>query len=553
MCFAITKNCMEITKKNKFWLPLVMAVCVVVGLLVGTVLTRNYEMRSGMRYSNLNKLSALLSLIDARYVDSIDLSKISEDLIPYVLQELDPHSVYITAEERKLTDVQIEGSFSGIGVEFRMLDDTIFVTAVVKAGPSERAGIKPGDRIVTIDNKPFAGKNLNSDDVMKRLRGNKGSTVKVGVLRKGTKGLITCTITRDDIPVYSVDAYYKIGNNIGYIRIAEFGRNAHTEFLNAVASMKSKGCDRFIIDLRGNTGGLMDPALNIANEFLPANRLILYTQGKAYKREDVYSNGKGSCQQYPLAVLVDEWSASSSEILAGALQDNDRAWIIGRRTFGKGLVQQEIPFRDGSAVRLTIARFYIPSGRCIQKPYVNGADESYQMDIVNRYTNGELGSRDSIRLVDSLKFSTRGGRKVYGGGGIIPDFFIPIDTSGYTTWYSKVTNNGLVSAFAFTYALEHKKELQAYSTPGKLAAYLDEKDLITPFMDYATERNVRGRVEFIAPSFPLVLRDIRSNIARMILGDNAFWILYQDVDPMLDKAIEVVVKAKTVVGNSNGM
>jgi len=525
-----------------------LAACVVLGLVLGTVLTRNYEMRSNLRYSNLNKLSALLSLIDSRYVDSIDLTKISEDLIPYVLQELDPHSLYITAEERKLTDVQIEGSFGGIGVEFRMLDDTIFVTAVVKAGPSERAGIQAGDRIVTIENKSFAGKQLGSEDVMKQLRGTKGTSVNVGVLRKGVKGQIPFAITRDDIPVYSIDAYYKIGNDIGYIRIAEFGRNAHTEFLNAIASLRAKGCARFVIDLRGNTGGLMDPALNIANEFMPANRLILYTKGKSYKREDVYSNGKGTCQRYPLAVLVDEWSASSSEILAGALQDNDRAWIIGRRTFGKGLVQQEIPFRDGSAVRLTIARFYIPSGRCIQKPYINGADESYQMDILNRYTSGELGSRDSIRLTDTMKYTTRRGRTVYGGGGITPDFFIPMDTSGYTTWYTKVNNNGLISAFAYTYALEHKNELKAFTSPAKLAAYLDDKDLITPFIAYATERNVRGRVEFISPSFSLTLRDIKSNIARMILGDTAFWIIYQDSDPMMMKAVEIVMKDSKTVG-----
>lgn len=530
-----------------------MAACVVLGLVMGTMLTRNYEIRSGVRYSNLNKLSALLSLIDAKYVDTINLKKISEDLIPYVLQELDPHSVYITAEERKLTDAQIDGSFGGIGVEFRMLDDTIFVTNVVKAGPSERAGIQAGDKIVTIENKPYAGKKLSSDEILKRLRGTKGSTVKVGVLRKGTKGLIPFTITRDDIPVYSVDAYYKVGKDVGYIRIAEFGRNAHSEFLNAMASLRAKGCGRFIIDLRGNTGGLMDPALNIANEFLPAKRLILYTQGKAYKREDVYSNGKGSCQQYPLAILVDEWSASASEILTGALQDNDRAWVIGRRTFGKGLVQQEIPFRDGSAVRLTIARFYIPSGRCIQKPYVNGADEAYQMDILNRYTNGELGSRDKIHLPDSLKFSTHGGRTVYGGGGIMPDYFIPIDTSGYTTWYTRVSNNGLISAFAYTYALQHKKELKAFTTPAQLAAYLDGKDLINPFMAYATEHNVRGRVEFISQSFPITLRDIKASVARMILGENAFWMIYQENDPMMQRAFGVVTRATNKVGKGGGV
>jgi carboxyl-terminal processing protease len=538
---------METTKKTKYWLPLMMATCVVVGLVLGTLLTRHNESMNGRRLTNLNKLSALLGLIDNKYVDSLDLTKISEDLIPYVLRELDPHSVYMTAEERKLTDVQMEGRFGGIGVEFRLLDDTIFVTSVVKGGPSERVGLLAGDRIVTIEDSLFAGKGLSSDDVMKRLRGEKGTKVTIGVYRKGEAALLPFTILRDDIPVYSVNARYKIGQDVGYIRIGDFGRNAHTEFLNAVASLRNQGCARLIIDLRGNTGGLMDPALNIANEFLPANRLILYTQGKAYKREDVYSNGKGSCQQYPVVVLVDEWSASSSEILTGALQDNDRAWIVGRRSFGKGLVQQEIPFRDGSAVRLTIARFYIPSGRCIQKPYVNGADESYQYDILNRYLSGELGSRDSIRFIDSLRYETRGGRTVYGGGGIVPDFFVPLDTSGYTSWYSQVVGNGLVSGFAYTYAVENKERLKAYDTANRLAAYLDDMDLVTPFLRYAAARNVRGRYEFISPSIPMVQRDIKSNIARMLLGEDAFWMLYQDGDPMLGKAVEVIVKASNVV------
>lgn len=542
---------METTKKTKYWLPLVMAACVVVGLVLGTLLTRQYEAGSGKRLNNLNKLSALLGLIDNKYVDSLDLTKISEDLIPYVLKELDPHSVYMSAEERKLSDAQIEGRFGGIGVEFRMLDDTIFVTSVVKGGPSERVGLLAGDRIVTIEDSVFAGKGIGSEAVMKRLRGEKGKAVNIGVYRKGEPGLLPFTIVRDDIPVYSVNAKYKIGQDVGYIRIGDFGRNAHAEFLNAVASLRNQGCGRLIIDLRGNTGGLMDAALNIANEFLPANRLILYTQGKAYKREDVYSNGKGSCQQYPVVVLVDEWSASSSEIVAGALQDNDRAWIVGRRTFGKGLVQQEIPFRDGSAVRLTIARFYIPSGRCIQKHYNNGDDESYQYDILNRYLNGELGSRDSIRTIDSLRFETRGGRTVYGGGGIVPDYFVALDTSGYTAWYSQVVGNGLVSGFAYTWAVDNRERLKAFNTPNKLAAYLDELDLITPFLKYATARNVRGRYEFISPSLPMVQRDIESNIARMLMGEDAFWMLYQDGDPLLDKAVEVIVKAGNVVVAGN--
>jgi carboxyl-terminal processing protease len=539
---------METNKRTKIWIPLIMAGCVVVGLVLGALLSRNQFESNGHRYSNLNKLSALISLIDARYVDSVDLSKLSEDLIPIVLQELDPHSVYISAEERKITDEQLEGSFSGIGVQFRLLEDTIFVTTVIKGGPSERAGLLPGDRIITIDDSLFAGKTINNDQILKTLRGDKGSVVSLGIKRHGKPGLISCKVTRDDIPVYSIDARYMIGQEIGYIKIGEFGRNAHTEFLNAVAFLRQQGCTRYIIDLRGNTGGLMEPALNIVNEFLPDNRLILYTKGKSYPREDVYSNGKGSCQNNPVVVLMDEWSASSSEILAGALQDNDRAYIVGRRSFGKGLVQNEVPFRDGSAVRLTVARFYIPSGRSIQKPYVNGSDRSYQMDILNRYMKGEFGSRDSIRFIDSLGFKTAGGRTVYGGGGIMPDYFVPLDTSGYTAWYTQVTNYGLVSGFAFSYALEHMESLKLFKSANKLSSYLDDQDLISPFISYAASRKIRGRPGFISVSYPLVINEIKASIARMMLGEDAFWKLYQENDPTLDKAVEVVIKAKNVIG-----
>jgi len=539
---------METKNKGKFWIPLVMAACVALGLVIGTIVSRNeLNNSSGKRFMNLNKLSALMSLIDAKYVDSVDLSSISEELIPKVLAELDPHSVYITAEERKLTDEQLEGSFSGIGVQFTIMDDTICVISVVKGGPSERAGLLTGDRIVTIDGESFVSKSIDNEKILKTLRGEKGSTVKLGVQRFRQKGLKTYNIIRDDIPVNSIDAKYKIGEDIGYIKIGTFGRTAHSEFLQSVAYLKKQGCNKFIIDLRGNTGGLMDPAVNIANEFLPDNRLILYTKGKAYPREDVYSNGKGSCKNNPLVIMMDEWSASSSEILAGALQDNDRAYIVGRRSFGKGLVQTEVPFKDGSAVRLTIARFYIPSGRSIQKPYKDGDDEAYQMDILNRYNKGEFDSKDNISLPDSLKFETVAGRTVYGGGGIMPDFFVPLDTSGISVWYSKVANKGFITGYSMDYVNHNRDMLKIQATPNRLSSYLDDRNLIPSFINYAAGRGVRGRPEFISVSLPLVNTQIKANIARMVLGDDAFWKIYQEDDKTLNKAVEIVIKARSSI------
>jgi carboxyl-terminal processing protease len=518
-----------------------MAVCLVLGMMVGGLLSRNATQDNGLY---VNKLSALLSVIESQYVDTVDQAKMVEEIIPDVLGQLDPHSVYLPAKDLAAADEPIEGKFSGVGIQFSILEDTARVASVVHGGPSWRAGIQPGDKIVAIDGKPFVGKKLNNDRVLKTLRGDKGSTVRVTVLRSKGNKRITFTLVREDIPVYSVEARYRIGKEIGYIKIGTFGRNAHTEFIQAMAYLTRQKCTRFIIDLRGNTGGLMEPALQIANEFLPANRLILYTQGKSYPREDVYSDGKGSFQGNPLVILTDEWSASSSEILTGALQDNDRAMVVGRRTFGKGLVQNEIPFRDGSAVRLTIARFYMPSGRCIQKPYVKGQDEAYQNDIVNRYLNGELDSKANIKVNSKLKYRTVGGRIVYGGGGILPDCFVPLDTTGLTSWFNKVSSRGLIQGYAFAWTDMHRDSIKPYTTANKLSAYLDEVDLITPFLDYASQRGVLGRPEFIQVSFPVVVTELKAYIAKNMLGDDAFWKIFQEDDPTLTKGVEMVTKMR---------
>ncbi|MDD4922788.1 MAG: S41 family peptidase [Bacteroidales bacterium] len=533
---------MEMNNKGKVWIPIAMAACIVTGLVVGTFMSRHSQIGNGLY---MNKVDALMSLIDTKYVDSVDQKKIVEDLLPKILGELDPHSVYISAEERAAANEQIDGSFSGVGVQFNVQNDTIRVVSVISGGPAAKAGLQAGDKIIRIDGKSFVGKTVTTERIMKALRGEKGTKVKVSIQRTNGGKIYTYTITRDDIPLYSVDARYKIGKEIGYIKIGNFGRQAHTEFMRAMAYLQKQKCTKVIIDLRGNPGGLMEPALNIANEFLPANRLILYTQGKAYPREDVYSTGKGSFQNIPLTILVDEWSASSSEILAGAIQDNDRGYVIGRRSFGKGLVQNEIPFRDGSAVRLTIARFYIPSGRCIQKPYKNGEDKNYQMDIVNRYMKGEFDSKDSIQVNKKLSYETAGGRTVYGGGGIIPDYFTPLDTTGVTSWYHKVVSAGLVYGFAYAYTDAHRDSLKLYHTPNKLSAYLEDQDLITAFLDYTTSKNILGRVSFIEKSFPIVLTQIKAYIARNMINEDAFWKILQENDPALTKAVEVITRSKS--------
>jgi len=533
---------MKTTNNSRVWVPIFMALCIVIGMVIGTLLSNRSKENDG-KYRN--KINALLSLIDEKYVDTVDQAKIAEDVLPLILGELDPHSVYLPAQDVVTANEEIEGRFSGVGIQFNIQDDTARVVSVVANGPSEAAGVQPGDKIVKINGKSFVGKSLSNDLVLKTLRGKKGTSVKVSVLRHNTLRLLTYTIVRGDIPLYSVDARYRIGREIGYIKMSNFGRNAHTEFVQAMIYLRQQKCSKFIIDLRGNTGGLMAPALEIANEFLPANRLILYTQGKSYPREDVHSNGKGSFQTSPLVILTDEFSASSSEILTGAIQDNDRGFVIGRRTFGKGLVQNEIPFRDGSAVRLTIARFYIPSGRCIQKPYTKGSDTNYQNDIMNRYLKGEFDSMDSIKVNKLLKFKTAGGRTVYGGGGgIIPDFFVPLDTSGMTSWYNKAASKGIIYGYAFAYTDANRDSLKAFNTANKLSAHLEDQDLITPFIEYAAERGVLGRPEFIKGSFPLVFTQLKAYIARNMLGEDAFWKILQEDDVTLTKGVEVVTRTK---------
>ena len=397
-----------------------------------------------------------MSIIDNRYVDTVSLDSITEKAIPLILDELDPHSVYVPAKDMAAMNESLDGEFDGIGVMFNMATDTVIVLNVINAGPSAKAGVLGGDRIIKINDTVVAGVKMSQDEVMKRLRGPRGSQVKLGIQRIGVKELVPITVTRGVIPIHCINAAYMITPEIGYVVFAQFSRTAYRELMNAISLLQSQGMKKLILDLRGNPGGFLDQAIAIANEFLPANRMIVYTEERGGLRQHQFSNGKGKYQDLELAILVDESSASSSEILAGALQDNDCGTIIGRRTFGKGLVQEQIPFSDGSAVRLTIARYYTPSGRSIQKPYDKGR-EAYNNDLINRFEHNEMFSADSIKFADSLRFTTPGGKVVYGGGGIMPDIRMP------ENYYSRFTNmlfaKGYIEDFANLYFKKHREPI----------------------------------------------------------------------------------------------
>ena len=402
----------------------------------------------------------------------------------------------------------------------------------------------PGDRIVTVDDSLFVGKQVTNERAMKKLKGPKGSQVKLGIKRATEKELLNFTITRGDIPQNTIDAAYMLNDDFGYIQISKFGRTTHVELLNALAQLNHQKCKGLIIDLRGNTGGYMDAATRMVNEFLPQGKLIVYAQGRKYKRLDEVANGTGSCQDIPLIILVDEGSASASEIFSGAIQDNDRGTIVGRRSFGKGLVQQPIDFSDGSAIRLTIARYYTPSGRCIQRPYENGKDRNYEMDLYNRYTHGEFFSKDSIKLDESQRYSTGLGRPVYGGGGIMPDVFVPQDTTGVTSYLSTVLNKGLTIQFTFQYTDNNREKMSQYDTEEALVNYLRQQGLVEKFIRYAETKGVKRRNILIQKSYKLLEKNILGNIVYNMLGKEAYIKYSNQTDPTVKKGLELLEKGE---------
>lgn len=527
--------------KNKnlaIWLPLIIAVSVALGIFVG-----NYykSLASGKfkRYSSGNKINAILDIIDDQYVDTVNMKKLVESTIPKIFGELDPHSSYIPAEYAKAETERMEGSFSGVGILFNMLTDTIVVINVTPGGPSEKAGILPGDRIVTIDDSLYVGKD-KQESILKTLRGPKSSTVKLGIRRMGEPDLVYFDVTRDDIPVSPVEVAYVVEDGIGLIKLKEFTRPTYNDFITAIAKLKEQGVKAYIIDLRGNLGGYMDAAINIANEFLPEGRLIVYTEGKAFPRNDVFANGTGTCQDAPLVVLTDDSSASASEIFAGAIQDNDRGTIIGRRTFGKGLVQAPIKLTDGSSIHLTIARYYTPSGRSIQKKYELGKSEEYERDPIIRLMHGELDTKDSIKVDESLKFQTTLGRTVYGGGGIMPDIFIPRDTTGYTSYFSNVYYNGLLHQYAFKYVDDNRKKLTAFKNYQELYAYLKTQPLLSDFTNFAAAKGIKKRPTLINISRDLIEMQLYTLIVNYIFDNEGSYPVLFENDPSVRKAVEII-------------
>jgi peptidase, S41 family len=531
-------------KKNNHFMPLVMALCVVVGIMIGTFYANHF---SGNRLNIINsgssRLSNLLHIIDDQYVDSVNIDSLVEKAIPQILAELDPHSVYISAKDVQLATDDLKGSFSGVGIEFIIRDDTIRVQNVIKDGPANRAGLLAGDKIVSINGKPFVGKIVTNEEAMHRLKGPKDSKVLIGVKRFGEKGVKVFTVTRGDISVKSISACYMINDTTGYIRVKSFGERTYAEMLSALQTLNIEGADHLIIDLRDNGGGILEAAVQMANEFLPKNRLIVYTQGRKSPRAEYRSNGKGSYQHIPMVVLINEGTASAAEIFAGAMQDNDRATIVGRRSFGKGLVQQQIQFPDGSMIRLTVARYYTPSGRCIQKPFKPGDNADYENDLLARYRHGEFFSQDSIKHVGPA-YHTHNGRTVYGGGGITPDIFVPEDTTHVTSYYKEAAMSGLILQYAFNYTDEHRPILSKFTEMMPLANYLDRQNLVNDFANYAARYGLRRRNLMIMRSHSLLQNYIDSRIIYNILDEQA-WIEYLNLSDETVKAALNVFKNHT--------
>ncbi|MGM9828404.1 MAG: S41 family peptidase [Muribaculaceae bacterium] len=526
-------------KRLTVWLPVIIGVSVVAGIFIGGIFSgKNYLADSD------RKLNTILNLIQQEYVDTVDIDELVENSIPKILTNLDPHSMYISAKELSSVNDELEGNFSGIGISFMVMSDTIRIIEVISGGPSEKVGLLPGDRIVAINDTSCIG--IKDEDVKKQLRGIKDTKVKLGIKRSTSKKILNFTVTRGDIPVSTIDAAYMIDKITGYVKLNKFGKKAYQEFLTEMLMLRSQGAERFIIDLRGNGGGLMQPALLIANEFLPENNLIVFTKGREKKNdEQIWSDGMGSFKEEELVVLIDEYTASSSEILAGAIQDNDRGLIIGRRSFGKGLIQQQIPLPDSSAIRLTIARYYTPSGRCIQKDFKRGDENQYSLEVYDRYNHGEIFSKDSIKVNEDNEYYTVSGRKVYGGGGIIPDIFVPSDTAGISQYYINVANAGLLQKFAYQYTDINREALSKMSDYTELLRRLPSNDaLLWDFVSFAVDNGVAARWYYINQSRDLILTRLKALIARDVFGNEAFYPIYNSKDNNIDAAMKAFKKNK---------
>jgi len=527
---------------KKYIFPTLTVLAVAIGLVIGMALSQQANAQR-IVYSNgswqleVSKVDRFLQLMETAYVDSLNIDSITDEVMTEMVKKLDPHSAYIPKEDLEMVNSELAGSFSGIGVQFTIQQDTVRIVAVIAGGPSAGVGVLAGDKLISVDDSCFVGKKINNEKVMKTLRGEKGTKVKIGVLRAGTPDTLYYTITRGDIPVNSVDAKFLIGN-IGFVRVNKFGETTYKEFITALADLYAKGAKKFIVDLRENSGGYMDQAIKMANEFLKGGEMIVYAEGRAYPRYEAKANGGGRFKNVPLVVLIDNFSASASEIFAGAMQDNDRATIIGRRSYGKGLVQQQMPFSDGSAVRLTVARYYTPSGRCIQKPYTMGDQDDYEKDLLERWEHGEFYSADSVHFADTTTYRTKSGRIVRGGGGIMPDVFVGRDTTLNTPWYNQCVNLAYTYQFAYKYTDEHRKELSKITDWQALEKHLKAKDILREFVAFAEEKGVEPKEAEIQKSRPLMTRLLHAYIIRDVLGDEGFFPFFERDDEITKVAVE---------------
>ena len=532
---------MDSEKKMRTWLPLWIGIGIAIGIFIGS----KYGQfgRSG-GVEGTGKIDAVLNYIRESYVDTVNMRMLVEDALPKIIQELDPHSEYISAADMKRVNEDLEGHFSGIGVSFYVLRDTIVVTSIVPGGPSEAAGIKPWDRIVMVNDTIVAGKTIHNEDVLKMLRGEKGSEVKLGIRRDNESRLHEIAVTRGDIPMNSVNAAYMLTDRTGFIKLGRnFGFNTFSEFISAISKLKSQGAKAFIIDLRGNAGGSLEIVVAMVNEFLKKGDLIVYAEGRSFPRSDNYANGSGTCKDDDVVVLIDELSASASEIFAGAIQDHDRGLVIGRRSFGKGLVQSQRNFPDGAAVRLTVARYYTASGRSIQRGYEKGKYDEYEMDAINRYLEGDYVNVDTMNNLSPYK--TLGGRTVYGGDGIMPDIFVPRDTTGINSYYNTVVNKRLDEEYAMIYSDANKHRLNSFDDWEDMYDYLQQQPLLLNLVSFADHHGVRRRPYYIQESGLLFENTIAAYVIRNFFGEEAFWAAYYKNDPLVKKGVELIETGKS--------
>lgn len=537
--------------RNNRWMPLIIAVSIVGGIIIGTFFANRYAgNRLNIINTSSNKLNDLLHIIDDQYVDTVDIANIVEQSMPKILEELDPHSTYISAKDAESANEDLKGSFCGVGIQFVIREDTVRVTNIIHGGPSEKVGILPGDKIISVDGKPYVGSIVTNQETLHRLKGDKGTKVKIGVMRHGQKNPMSFTVIRGDIPLKSIDATYMINDKLGYVKIKNFGETTYAELLTSLAELETAGFKGLVVDLRGNGGGYLSAAIQMVNEFLPGDRLIVYTQGRRARREEYKSDGRGSYQKIPLIVLIDETTASAAEIFSGAIQDNDRGIIVGRRSFGKGLVQQPIEFSDGSLIHLTIARYYTPSGRCIQKPYVKGQPKEYEMDLVARYERGEFFSQDSIHQTGE-KYHTSIGRTVYGGGGIMPDYFVAEDTTALTPYYTECVTKGTIAQFCYEYTDNNRPELSKMNNAAEMEKYLRKMSVMDQFIRYADSKGIVRRNIMILKSKNLFEKAVYGSIIYNMLEMNDYIQFMNYKDPTINKAVELF-EAKLTKPTLNG-